>query len=304
MSTDQAYELHRLPPPSRPTAASMSHAQSMLNRNTVITYTGLYTSQSPQFHPGLLSRGPPPESTPSFMHKLNTIYTAIGLALTLVLTFITYRLSVLSWRLSQWTAQKDFHELCLELKQASLPLSEDCNTALAEGLSLPPTFISKRWLDGLESTVWGFRFAARTEYRPIRNGSATAPADELEFSSDVLRAIIEEFAPDYQYNASDGSWMLSDFSPNRTKLPSNFIVGIITILCCAILYRKWIKFCSNTCVNRMITIRAGKASLFTTEETPLPCRSLLVANISAISAVLRDYGFTGNLRRGWKAKKE
>jgi hypothetical protein len=265
MSSNQAHELQRLPTPSRPTAASLSRAQSTLNRNTVVTYTGFYTSQSPQFHPGLLSRGPP-EPTPSFLHKLNSVYTAIGLALTLVLTFITYRLSVLSWQMSRWTAQKDFHELCLELKQASLPLSKECHTALAEGLTLPPTFMSKRWLDGIKSTMTGYRFPGMTDYRAIRNASATAPADEPDFSFAKLLNITEKFVTFDKCNASCGSWMLSDSSPNRRQRPSNFVIGIIMLLCFAILYRKLIKYSSVTRANRIIDIRAGEARLFTIED--------------------------------------
>ena len=261
MSSNQAHELQRLPTPSMPTAASLNRAQSTLNRNTVVTYTGLYTSQSPQFHPGLLSRGPP-EPTPSFLHKLNSVYTAIGLALTLVLTFITYRLSVLSWQLSQWTAQKDFHELCLELKQATLPLSKDCNTALAEGLTLPPTFMSKRWLDGIKSTMTGYRFPGMTDYRTIRNASAAAPADELDFSFAKLLNITEKFVTFDKCNESCGSWMLSDSSPRLTELPSSFVIGVIIILCFAILYRIWIKYSSVNLANRIIDIRAGEARLF------------------------------------------
>ena len=307
MSSNQAHELQRLPTPSRPTAASLSRAQSTLNRNTVVTYTGLYTSQSPQFHPGLLSRGPP-EPTPSFLHKLNSVYTAMGLALTLVLTFITYRLSVLSWQLSQWTAQKDFHELCLELKQATLPLSKDCNIALAEGLSLPPTFISKRWLDGLKSTIVALKSPDKTQYYNIRNASAASPVSEQELASSPFLASSDQVVTYYECNASCGSWLenepmllASDFSPNRIELPSSFVIGVINILSFTILYRKWIKYGSSNRTDRLTKI--GEVNPSALEANSLPLRYTYDKDLIAFLGILVGYNNTSNQLRKRKAKR-
>jgi hypothetical protein len=63
---------------------------------------------------------------------------AIGLAVTLVVTFLAYQLSV-------WTAHRDFFEICLELEQASKTLSEECKASLDKGVPRPP--IVKRGVD-------------------------------------------------------------------------------------------------------------------------------------------------------------
>ena len=281
MSTTQAYELQRLPTPARPTAASMTHAQSMPNRNAIFTYTGLYTSRTSQFHPGLLSRAQP-EPTPSFLHKLNSAYTAIGLALTLVLTFITYRLSVISWQLSQWTAQKDFHELCLELKQASLPLTKNCNIALVEGLTPPPTFMLKRWLDHLKSTIASTRFSTTAQYYAIRNASEATPTNKPDFRFAELLEITGKLAKSEksffndEIDAPCGSnlpsysspYMLVDTAPSRVEQVSNLMIGVIFILCFAILYRKWIKYTSTHHIRHLTCNQ--EASISSPEEKSLP----------------------------------
>lgn len=150
MATPQAYELRTMPMSARPAAVSNGHIQSTMASTAIVNYSGLYPPHSSRFHPGLLSRARP-EPEASFLQKLNSVYTATGLALTLILTCITYRLSVLSWELSQWTAQKDYHELCIELRQANLTLSEGCKTVLINGLARPPTFTSKRWIDEFDT---------------------------------------------------------------------------------------------------------------------------------------------------------
>lgn len=152
MATNLGHELRTLPMPSRQIAANNSHDPSSWTSNAAVNNSESHASLRSQFHPGLLSPDRPATEA-SFLHKLNSVYMAVGLALTLIMTFVTYRLSVLSWQLSQWTAQKDFHELCIELKQVNLTLSEDCKTSLADGLVQPPTFMSKRWLYGLESSM-------------------------------------------------------------------------------------------------------------------------------------------------------
>jgi hypothetical protein len=184
MTTQQAYQLQTMPPAARqPALHRHNQAQSRHSTNTMMSM--FYTTQSSQFHPGLLSR-PQPASEPNFFHKLNSIYTAVGLAITLALTLITYRLNVLSWQLSQWTARKDFLELCLELKQAELPLSGECSTALAEGLAPSPTFVSKRWLRSLPQPFpWCVGCPASDNWNGIRDQKDGAvwyggsPSDEF-----------------------------------------------------------------------------------------------------------------------------
>lgn len=192
MSTQHTYALQTLPPAATPSSPSSHQPHPTPSRTAIIPYSTLFPSPTPHFHPGLLSR-PRPSASAIILHKLNVLYTAVGLAFTSALTFITYRLNVHSWQLAQWTAQKDFLELCLELKQAELSLSNDCTRALAEGLEPSPDFLSRRWLSDLSDRIgdWasGVQYldAGRSEWSGIRYpkdgkvwyGGPDAPRDEL-----------------------------------------------------------------------------------------------------------------------------
>jgi hypothetical protein len=158
-----------MPLAARPIAASNDRSQPTLASNAIISYSGLCMPQSSQFHPGLLSKAQP-EPEISLFHKLNSVYTVVGLALTMILTIITYQLNVLSWQLSMWTAQKAVLKLCVELKQSEFALPENCKTAMAEGLAQPPTFMFRRWLEELPQRADSWENSATSsgynEFRP------------------------------------------------------------------------------------------------------------------------------------------
>ena len=111
-------------PPALFPPASQVHNQSL----QICTHPG--PSHYTPSRSGLFSRSEPTSSN-EFWQRVNNLYIAASLAITLVLTFIMYKFA-------KWTAQKDFYELCLEIKSANQPLSNDCNAVLGQAFPRPP----------------------------------------------------------------------------------------------------------------------------------------------------------------------
>jgi hypothetical protein len=143
--------------------ASQEHNQSLQ----------IYTHPGPSYYAPsrscLLSR-PEPTCHNKFWQRVNNLYIAAGLAITLVLTFIMYKFA-------KWTAQKDFYELCLEIKSANQPLSSDCDAVLGQVFPRPPGI--RRQADAsfdlYEPSSWQALRDVPTS--GVRNGiDATAPS--------------------------------------------------------------------------------------------------------------------------------